>query len=145
MLHLPVSHETGQLREGEKVIQLVISGNPVTKKNHQRIFRARNGKPFVMPSEQYKTYEEAALWQIRGVGRAIDVPCNVRCVYYMETKRRVDLVNLLEATCDILVKAGVLTDDNSSVVAGHDGSRVQYDKKNPRVEITIERVDVDAF
>ena len=55
----------------------------------------------------------------------------------MRTHRRVDLVNLLEATCDILVDANVIADDNSGIVAGHDGSRVKYDKDNPRVEITI--------
>lgn len=58
-----------------------------------------------------------------------------------EYKRKVDLANLIEATCDILVKAGVLADDNSHIVAAHDGSRVDYDKKNPRVEIWIEEME----
>jgi Holliday junction resolvase RusA-like endonuclease len=49
----------------------------------------------------------------------------------------VDLVNLVEATCDILVDAGVLVDDNSGIVTSHDGSRVLYDKTDPRVEIEI--------
>lgn len=66
---------------------------------------------------------------------------NVRCVYYMKTARRVDLANLIEATCDILVKAKVLADDNSQIVAAHDGSRVEHDKKNPRVEIWIEEME----
>ena len=57
----------------------------------------------------------------------------------MPTKRRVDLLNLLEATMDILVHAGILADDNSSIVVGHDGSRVLYDKGNPRAEIYIEK------
>ena len=52
----------------------------------------------------------------------------------MKTARRVDLANLIEATTDILVKAHVLEDDNSRIVAAHDGSRVDYDKKNPRAE-----------
>lgn len=52
-----------------------------------------------------------------------------------------DLVNLLESTCDILVDAGILEDDNSNIVAGHDGSRVLYDKNNPRVEILITKLD----
>lgn len=59
----------------------------------------------------------------------------------MPTKHRVDLVNLLEATCDVLVKADVLEDDNSKIVASHDGSRVLYDKANPRAEIYIERCE----
>ena len=55
----------------------------------------------------------------------------------MPTRHRVDLVNLLEATCDILVECGLLADDNSKIVVSHDGSRVEYDKYNPRVEIEI--------
>ncbi|MBQ5658015.1 MAG: RusA family crossover junction endodeoxyribonuclease [Peptococcaceae bacterium] len=127
------------------MIQIVIKGRPITKKNHSRIVKAGNGRSYVVPSKEYKVYEEMALWQIHGKGSGIDVPCNVKCVYYMPTKHRVDLVNLLEATMDILVTAGVLADDNSRIVAGHDGSRVLYDKSNPRVEITIERMDADAL
>lgn len=66
---------------------------------------------------------------------------NVRCVYYMKTARRVDLANLIEATTDILVKARVLEDDNCRIVAAHDGSRVDYDKRNPRAEIWIEEME----
>lgn len=56
----------------------------------------------------------------------------------MQTRRKVDLVNLLEATLDVLVHYGVIADDNNSVVASVDGSRVLYDKARPRVEIEIE-------
>ena len=76
--------------------------------------------------------------QIPGKARQrIDLPVNVRCVYYMPTRRRVDLTNLLEATDDILVRAGVLEDDHCGIIAGHDGSRVRYDRARPRVEIEI--------
>jgi len=66
---------------------------------------------------------------------------NVRCVYYMATRRKVDLANLIEATTDILVKARVLEDDNSKIVAAHDGSRVGLDREKPRVEIEIEEME----
>ena len=39
------------------------------------------------------------------------------------------------------MKARVLEDDNSKIVAAHDGSRVDYDKQNPRVEIWIEEME----
>lgn len=55
--------------------------------------------------------------------------------------RWVDLANLIEATTDILVKAHVLEDDNSKIVAAHDGSRVEIDRRNPRVEIKIEEME----
>ena len=63
----------------------------------------------------------------------------VRVVYrlYMKTRRRVDDLNLYEALDDILVKNNILKDDNISVIRSRDGSRVLYDKENPRAEIYI--------
>ena len=58
----------------------------------------------------------------------------------MPTRRRVDLVNLLECTDDVLVNYGVIKDDNSTIVVSHDGSRVLYDKDRPRTEIIITRI-----
>ena len=58
-------------------------------------------------------------------------------MFYMKTKRTVDLTNLEEAIDDVLVKYGVLKDDNSQIVVSHDGSRVLHDPKSPRTEVTI--------
>jgi len=68
---------------------------------------------------------------------------NVKAVHYMGTQRIVDQTNLQEATDDILVDGRVLADDNSRIIAGHDGSRVRYDKDRPRVEITISPLEDD--
>ena len=84
------------------------------------------------------------MWQIKRPHSPVSARVNVRCIYYMKTRRKVDLANLIEATCDILVKAGVLADDNSQIVAAHDGSRVEYDKNDPRVEIEIEEMEDDT-
>lgn len=89
------------------------------------------------PSKEFVDYQELCLRQIKTPQMAISEAVNVKAVYYMPNRRRVDLVNLLEATCDILVKAGVLADDCAAVVAGHDGSRVLLDRQRPRVEIEI--------
>ena len=112
---------------------------PITKKNHQQIrVNQRTGKRFVSPSPQYQDYAQRALWLLRPrPDKPISEPVEVRCKFYMPTHRRVDLVNLLEAVDDILVDAGILADDNSTIVASHDGSRVLYDKQQPRTEITI--------
>lgn len=118
-------------------LRIVLPGRPITKKNSQEIIKVGNRRK-VIPSAQYKQYERDCLWQMPSKAKQrIDMPVNVQCVYYMPTRHRVDLVNLLEATDDILVAAGVLEDDNCRIVAAHDGSRVDYDKHNPRVEITI--------
>ena len=119
-------------------MRFTIPGDPVTKKSSQRIVRLKNGRPFIRPSERFESYQKMAGMFIPASARkGISAPVNVKCVYFMETRRRVDLVNLLEATCDILVHYGALADDNSKIVVSHDGSRVRWDKENPRVEIEI--------
>lgn len=124
-------------------MKLTLYGDPRTKKNSARILRTRSGAPFVAPSKAYGDYETDCLRQIKKPRSPISARVNVRCVYYMKTARRVDLANLIEATTDILVKAHVLEDDNSKIVAAHDGSRVEYDKENPRAEITITALEDD--
>lgn len=117
-------------------LTITIPGTPITKKNSQQLVYA--GRPMIIPSKAYKDYRKACLAYIPPEAKlGIDHAVNLRCVYYMPTRRRVDLCNLLEATCDILVDAGVLKDDCSTIVAAHDGSRVDYDKEQPRVEIEI--------
>ena len=125
-------------------MNLTLYGEPRTKKNSARILRSGAGRPFVAPSKAFEEYQESCLWQIRTPHSPVSARVNVRCIYYMQTRRKVDLANLIEATCDILVKAGVLADDNSQIAAGHDGSRVEYDKNNPRVEIEIEEMEDDT-
>lgn len=122
-------------------MNLTLYGEPRTKKNSARILRSGSGRPFVAPSAAFEAYQESCLWQIRTPHNPVSARVNVRCVYYMATRRKVDLANLIEATCDILVTAGVLADDNSRIVAAHDGSRVDYDKQNPRAEIWIEEME----
>lgn len=122
------------------MLKLTLYGRPITKKNSSRIIQCK-GHPMLLPSKQYSQYEKDCIRQIQGSKKKrICIPVNMQCVYYMPTKHRVDLVNLLEATCDILVKANVLEDDNSNIIISHDGSRVLYDKDNPRVEIEIQEI-----
>lgn len=124
------------------MIQFTIDLPPRSKKNSMQILvNPKTHRPFISPSSAYKAYRKGALMLIpKDVRQGIDYPVNVQCVYYMETRRRVDMCNLIEATLDVLVDAGVLEDDNSSIVAGHDGSRVLYDKEHPRTEVTITRL-----
>lgn len=123
-------------------IRFTIPLPPRSKKNSMQILtNPKTKRPFISPSSAYKAYRKAALMLIPAdVRKGIDSPVNVCCVYYMQTRRRVDMCNLIEATLDVLVDAGVLADDNSGIVAGHDGSRVLYDKEQPRTEITITRM-----
>lgn len=117
---------------------------PVTKKNSAQVVHTgqkcpvcKRGKNVrLLPSKQYREYEEAALCCLQRK-EPINTPVNVKCLFYMPTKRKVDKSNLEEACHDLLVIAGVLADDNRDIIAATDGSRVLYDKENPRTEIYI--------
>jgi len=120
-------------------MKIVIGITPVTKKTHQQIIRV-HGKPIVISSKQYRKYEkDCAPFLLPYAHQSINDRVNVCCKFYMPTKRRVDLVNLQESILDVLVKYGILADDNSNIVASMDGSRVLYDRENPRTEIYINK------
>lgn len=120
-------------------IKFTISLPPITKKNSQRIV-IRGGRPIILPSEKYKEYEDAALWFIPRLNTPIDYPVNIKCLFYMKDNRRCDLTNHLEAIDDVMVKAGLLKDDNCKIIESHDGSRVFVDKQKPRTEVTITKI-----
>lgn len=124
------------------MIKFIIPLAPITKKNHQQIVWPKGkSRPIVTPSPQYKQYEKAALWHIPKLGDPISDPVCVMCRFFMPTRRKCDLTNLLQAIDDIMVKAGLLADDNYTIIQSHDGSRVFYDKENPRTEVTIKRIE----
>lgn len=116
---------------------------PVTKKNSQRILMNRKtGMPFIAPSSAYKRYEEQAIYFLTPKPKTpLAGHYRVAAVFYMPTRRRVDLTNLLESAHDTLVAAKILADDNNTIIASVDGSRVLYDKENPRTEIIIQELN----
>jgi len=99
-------------------------------------------RPRVIQSKKYRQYEKDALMLIKKPKELISTPVNLRCVFYRATKHRVDLSNLIEAAQDVLVKAGVIEDDNYKYIKSLDGCRVEFDKQNPRTEIEIEEVKI---
>lgn len=138
--------KAGTMEEPDGSVRILIPLKPYTKKNSQQIFYKNrtsiNGNikkiPFISPSEQYKQYEADCAIFIRPL--EIDAPVNVQAHYYMDTLKRVDLTNLNEALHDVLVKNHLLAEDNCRVIVATDGSRVFYDKENPRTEVLITRI-----
>lgn len=136
--------------------QAIIPLNPKTKKNHQEIkFKAfgKNGffkktaygfkyvgVPFISQNDKYKQYEVDVGWFLKKIPEPISEPVNVKCIFYRDSRRRVDLTNLLEAIDDILVHYKILKDDNFEIIVSHDGSRVLVDSERPRTEIEITRM-----
>lgn len=120
--------------------KIILPIAPVSKKNSQQILINKATKrPFIMPSRKFLDYQKACAHFLPAL--KIDYPVNIKCLFFMPTKRRCDLTNMLEAIDDVLVKYNVLDDDNYTIVAAHDGSRVLYDKENARTEIEITRIE----
>lgn len=125
-------------------ICFVIKLNPITKKNSQQILLNKaTGRPFISQSAKYRAYEKACAVFMPRLKEPISDAVNVKTVFYRDSRRRVDLSNLQAAVNDILVKYCVLADDNRNVIYAQDGSRVFYDKENPRTEITIEQITTE--
>ena len=111
----------------------------ITKKNHTKIiWNKRLNRPMVIQSDAYKAFEKACGEYIPQINEPFSKPVNIKCHFYMATRRQIDLTNALSSVMDILVKYGVIVDDNRDIAAANDGSRVYYDKYNPRIEISIE-------
>lgn len=122
-------------------MKIVIPIEPRTKKNHQQIIKV-HGRPIIVPSKQYKDYEKECLEYIEEDDRKkINYPVNVKCEFYMGTRRRVDITNLLQSILDILCVSDIIEDDNRNIVYSLDGTRVFYDKENPRTVIEITKLD----
>lgn len=123
-------------------LEFTIPVVPRSKKNNGQIVM-RGKYPVLLPSKAYLTFEKACLPYLKYVkdtAGVINYPVNVQCLFFTETKRKVDLPNLLNAIDDAMVKSGLIIDDNRDIIAAHDGSRVFHDKFNPRIEITITEI-----
>lgn len=118
------------------IYRFTIDGRPITKKNSMQ--KTRRG---LIQSKQYRQYEEAALWQLLNqkpkglapIGRAV----KMEALYYMPDRRGwPDLFGLLQATADILEKAGIV--ENDGFIAEVGGSRIEgIDPEWPRVEVAV--------
>lgn len=121
------------------MIKFTLPVKPITKKNSGRIVM-RGSYPKLFPSEQYERFEKDTqpyFINVKNQVGVINYPINMQCLFYMDVHRKVDLCNLLNAVDDSMVKSGLIIDDNRDIIASHDGSRVFFDKHNPRIEITI--------
>lgn len=115
--------------------RIIIPGGPATKKNSQ-VIRCYNGKPVVIQSKSYRTYEKAALKALQPYQNLkFSGPVEVTALYWLKDNRRPDLNNLMAATADILEKAGIVKNDRD--IISWDGSRIMGTSPNPRAEIVI--------
>ena len=127
---------------GNELYSFYIMGAPAVKKNSQTFAGGR--RPVLIKSKAYQLYELEAirhLEQQERPSKPIDFPIVIVYFFYRSSKGRADISNLYEAPQDIMQEVGIISDDNSDIIIGHDWSRVFYDKNNPRTEIRIYRYD----
>lgn len=113
------------------------------KKNSQQVFVNHNtGKPFITQSKQYKEFEKKCWIYLQAYSDLnIDYPINLKCTFVVPDKRKRDIVNLLNAIQDILVKYHVLKDDNYNIVQSLDGTRIIYQKDVEKTIIEITKIE----
>ena len=122
------------------MIKFTIPVTPRTKKNHSSFVTLKNGRTLLLPSKPYREFEKqvcAFISQSKPTSKPIDMPCNMKCIFYKERNVKSDLMGYMQAIADALVKAKVLADDNTNIVCSTDGSRVMLDRDNPRIEVEI--------
>ena len=116
------------IKELQMIIKLPLMTRP--KKNSQQIiFNKLTGKPIIVQSKYYHEFEQNCAYFLKRYAQGINYPINLKCTFYVPDRRKRDVVNLLNAIQDVLVKYGVITDDNYNVVAGVNGSRIIYEKR----------------
>jgi len=126
------------------MITWIIDGAPRTKKNS--MVRTRYG---LIQGKTYREYEKAALWQLQGQKAKkhfgpedrIETGARLQVRYWLQNRKGFpDLLGLLQATADILEKAGII--ENDSFFVDFDGSLIAgIDPDWPRAEINIYEVD----
>lgn len=111
-----------------------------SKKNSQQIVRNGRKKPYIIQSDLYLNFEQNCGYFLKDFARHISTPVNLKCTFFVPDKRKRDVVNLLNAIQDVLVKYDVIADDNYNVVASVDGTRIVYEKGREETIIEITEV-----
>ena len=94
---------------------------------------------FLVSSKKHKEWEEEKMWVLKGIHGQYK-KCAITAVFFPSTKRRADLSNKWESVGDLLVKAGILEDDNWFCVVDLRLMIGEVDKHNPRVELYITEI-----
>ena len=130
----------------ELLAKYSIPMDPKAKKNTHRIagcgkrcpLCGKYAKQFIRNADKTTEYGFKASQYLKPKP-PVPISGQIQLVYrlYTGTWHRKDDLNLYEALDDILVTNGILRDDDRKIIRSRDGSRVLYDKENPRAEIYI--------
>lgn len=126
------------------ILSLTLPGPPRTKKNSARIMN-RGTRRILRPSEAWLAWrDDVRRWWLQTfpasrrptVPPAVEVNCAAR-IY--RDARRGDAVGYYQGIADVLEELGVV--ENDRLIVAWDGSRLLLDPTNPRVELTLTRIE----
>jgi Holliday junction resolvase RusA-like endonuclease len=112
--------------------KITIHGNTPSKKN-SKIMSCRGSRPLLFPSSKYTAWHKDALEQLRGINPIKSSFITIN--FIAGDNRKFDLTNKAESIMDTLVDAGLLEDDNYSVVSELLLKFGGVEKDKPRCEI----------
>jgi len=120
-------------------VKIILQGKIPSQKNNKQILvnRATN-KPFIASNSGVLAWKRDALWQLKAYKPIEKYPVALTVVFYVPDNRRRDLDNMLTSIQDVLVKAGILKDDNWQNLSPITLDCGGIDKENPRAEIWID-------
>lgn len=96
------------------------------------------GKQRRFPSKRYKAWQTEALWEVKRQipgFRVIDGPYHMMLRVNMARRGKIDVANYEKATSDLLVTAGVISDDcNAQIITLH---KLPDIIKGGRIEVIV--------
>lgn len=95
-------------------MKITIYGSTPSKKN-SKIMVCRGKVPILLPSSKYSSWHKDALAQL--IGNKPIKSKSITLTFFAGDNRKFDLSNKAESIMDTLVDAGLLEDDNYSVVS----------------------------
>ena len=101
-------------------------------------------KWFKIPSKKYQEWEkEQKQFLINNYSdiELINHPIKISYILYLPDKRKTDITNKLESVNDLLVRAWILEDDNTNIIAHIDAVCLWTDKDNPRIHLIINKIE----
>jgi len=96
-------------------------------------------RSIVFVSATYRTWEKEQL-EYLAQNYKVETPierCSIVATLFRPDARKTDLINKMEGPLDLLVNAGILSDDNCEVVTSLTMVNGSIDRENPRLEIEI--------
>lgn len=117
-------------------LEITFNGHVPSKKNSLRRAMVR-GRLLTIPSKQYMAWEKSMLSELRSQVRPMRSPVRIIARYFPGRLQKFDMGNGQESIHDLLVKLGVLTDDNLFELQSFTCELGGLDQGAERVEVEV--------